>query len=114
LPDDQFLKELRQLQGTPDNVLENAELMELFLPILRADLQLGETYRLPAAERLDCPISAFGGLEDAEASREELQEWSAYAGSEFKLRQFPGNHFFLNSAQDLVTAAVANDLESVD
>jgi medium-chain acyl-[acyl-carrier-protein] hydrolase len=112
LPEAQFVSELRRLQGTPQEVLDNAELMELFLPILRADLELAETYRRAAVEPLDCPVSAYGGLQDAEAAREELEHWRGYTAAEFELRQFPGNHFFLNSAQDLVIAAVVRGLDA--
>ena len=110
LPDDQFVEELRQLQGTPDGVLENPELMELFLPILRADFQLGETYSLAAPEPLDCPLSAYGGVQDTEVSHDELQEWRRYTNADFQLRPFPGNHFFVNSCQDMVVAAIVDDL----
>ena len=111
LPDGEFLSELGKLEGTPQKVFENAELMALFMPILRADLQLAETYSLAAAQPLACPISAYGGLEDSDASREELQHWRAYTESGFELRQFPGNHFFLSSSQDRVIAAVASGLD---
>ncbi len=44
LPEAEFMEELRCLNGTPKEVLEQPELMELMLPILRADFALCETY----------------------------------------------------------------------
>ena len=66
LPEEEFVEDLRRFNGTPSAVLQNAELMQLFLPLLRADLALHETYSYIADEPLDCPISAFGGVEDGE------------------------------------------------
>lgn len=44
LPDQEFKEELRSMNGTPQEVLENAELMEMMLPFLRADFKVNETY----------------------------------------------------------------------
>jgi medium-chain acyl-[acyl-carrier-protein] hydrolase len=73
LPEPAFLDELRRLNGTPETVLENAELMQLLLPVLRADFALLETYVYTPKPLLDYPISAFGGLQDREVSYDELE-----------------------------------------
>lgn len=44
LPEPEFLEELRRLNGTPEIVLENTELMQMLLPALRADFAVIETY----------------------------------------------------------------------
>jgi medium-chain acyl-[acyl-carrier-protein] hydrolase len=75
LPDVEFIEEMRRFSGTPKAVLDNPELMEVFLPLLRSDMRLYETYVYDHEAPLDCPISAFGGLEDEEVSREELAAW---------------------------------------
>ncbi|MEO1185079.1 MAG: thioesterase domain-containing protein, partial [Cyanobacteria bacterium J06636_27] len=46
-----------------------------------------------------CPITALGGLEDTEATREELAAWSSRTNHNFTLHMLPGNHFFINSAR---------------
>lgn len=99
LPEADFIEELRHLNGTPSEVLENAELMELFLPILRADFAVLETYIYTPESPLECPIIAFGGLEDARVSFDELQAWQEHTKADFSLHMFPGDHFFINSAQ---------------
>ena len=59
-----FLIQLRHLNGTPEAVLQDAELMQFFLPVLRADFAVCETYTYTAKTPLTCPISVFGGLQD--------------------------------------------------
>lgn len=110
LPDAGFLEQLRNFNGTPREVLQNSELMQILLPILRADFAMNETYVYPPGKALRCPISAFGGLQDPLANREELTAWREQTCGPFKLRIFLGGHFFLHSARMLVLRAIAEDL----
>jgi medium-chain acyl-[acyl-carrier-protein] hydrolase len=113
LPDAEFLETLRRFNGTPEALLQNEELLQLFLPTLRADIALHETYRYVPGEPFDCPISAFGGREDDEVSRDGLAAWHAQTRGAFTLRMFPGDHFFLRSARTLLLEAVFRDLSHV-
>jgi medium-chain acyl-[acyl-carrier-protein] hydrolase len=99
LPHIKFIKELHRFNGAPKAVLDNPELIEVFLPLLRSDMRLYETYVYHHETPLDCPISAFGGLEDEEVSREELAAWSDQTRSRFNIQMFPGDHFFLNGKE---------------
>jgi medium-chain acyl-[acyl-carrier-protein] hydrolase len=108
LDDVTFVAELkRRYDGIPEAVLRNPELMELVLPTLRADLRLLEDYAYHSELQLDCPITCFGGLDDAEARRDELDAWGTHTAKEFQVCMFPGGHFFLQSAVDRVAAALA-------
>jgi medium-chain acyl-[acyl-carrier-protein] hydrolase len=110
LPDAQFVSKLRRLSGTPEGVLQDAELMQLFLPILRADFAIIETFVYSAGAKLACPISAFGGLQDSETSREDIAGWREQTSGPFELRMLPGDHFFLHSARAQVLQHIAQDL----
>jgi medium-chain acyl-[acyl-carrier-protein] hydrolase len=112
-PDEAFVEGLRRLEGTPDELLANEELMELILPALRADFAMAETYVCPTEPPLDCPISAFGGLGDLVTDRPKLEPWAEHTTAEFKLRMVPGGHFFVEEARDLILRAVFQDLLSV-
>lgn len=110
LPDAKFKEALRRLKGTPDAVLQNPELMELFLPALRADFAVLETYLYAAQEPLNCPISVFGGLQDSKASQEQLAAWHDQTRSEFTLQMLPGNHFFLDELRQILVQAILSKL----
>lgn len=110
LPDIEFAETLRRFKGTPEALLQNEELLQLFLPLLRADIALHETYQYIPGEPFDCPISAFGGLEDGEVSRENLEAWRVHTRGEFTLRMFPGDHFFLRSARAILLEAISHTL----
>jgi surfactin synthase thioesterase subunit len=83
LPNDEFIAELQQMAGTPREVLQHTELMELVTPVLRADFQLIQTYHFEAGPPLACPIGAYGGLDDNEAPRELLSMWRSQTTSRF-------------------------------
>lgn len=110
LPEVEFIEELRHFNGTPELVLQHDELMALLLPTLRADFEMNETYVYEPEEPLDCPISAFGGLQDVRVSRESLAAWSVHTRSDFKVRVFPGDHFFIHSARTMVLQALSQDV----
>jgi medium-chain acyl-[acyl-carrier-protein] hydrolase len=101
LPQAEFVEALRSLNGTPSEVLDDAELMAVIGPMLRADFSINETYEHAPEPRLECDIVAFGGLRDPEAPRTELEKWREVTGREFQLRMVPGDHFFIHSAQSL-------------
>ncbi len=99
LPDHEFIEELRNLNGTPVEILQNAEVLEVTLPLLRADFAICETYQYVAGEPLLCPIFASGGIDDDKVGYDKLTAWHEQTRASFMLDMFPGNHFFLNSSQ---------------
>jgi medium-chain acyl-[acyl-carrier-protein] hydrolase len=110
LPDNQFLAELRRLNGTPRELLDHEELMAVMLPILRADFALYETYLYSTEPSLNCPISVFGGLQDRRVKDSDLEEWRSQTSASFSLRMFPGDHFFLK--EPLLLQALSQELQS--
>jgi surfactin synthase thioesterase subunit len=98
LPDGELLEAVRELNGSPAEVLENAELMAFLLPIIRADFALSETIRAERDARLlTCPVHVFGGADDTEVPVSSLAEWQTVAKGDFSETLLPGDHFFMHS-----------------
>jgi medium-chain acyl-[acyl-carrier-protein] hydrolase len=110
LPEPEFLAELRRLQGTPAEVLDNAELMQLMMPIIRADFKASQTYQHVPGPPLECGIRAYGGLKDEMVPREKVEAWSEHTSGSFRAQMLPGDHFFLNTSQSLLTRLIAQEL----
>jgi medium-chain acyl-[acyl-carrier-protein] hydrolase len=91
-----FVEELRRLKGTPEEVLQNEELLELLLPCLRADFALCQKYIYKDDKPLDASITAFGGLRDNMVPHDTVAAWQAQTSKVFKLQFFEGDHFFLH------------------
>lgn len=113
LPEPEFIEKLREMNGTPEEVLQHEELMKLLLPILRADFAVNETYQYAGDEPFDFGVSAFGGLGDPDVHREDLEAWKKQTRGRFRLRMLPGDHFFIMGNKDLVLEAVARDLAEI-
>jgi medium-chain acyl-[acyl-carrier-protein] hydrolase len=96
LPHDEFVAELERLNGTPKELLESPETLELFLPILRADFEMAETCEYHPGERLSCPIHVYGGQQDEEVSAEDLRAWEEHTSAAFAISMFAGDHFFIH------------------
>jgi medium-chain acyl-[acyl-carrier-protein] hydrolase len=111
LPDDAFVGELKRLGGTPDAVLENRELLELMLPVLRSDFAVCETYRHHAGARLHCPILAFGGRSDHFIPAQAIEAWAAHTASSFRCQLMDGGHFYLMQNMDTVLRLVEEHVE---
>jgi medium-chain acyl-[acyl-carrier-protein] hydrolase len=110
LPENEFLVELRRLDGIPGKVLADAELMQVMLPILRADFSVYETYAYSVEPPLPCSLSTFGGLQDQRVHRADLEAWRDQTSVSFSLRMFPGDHFFWNTSQPRLLQVLSQEL----
>ncbi len=110
LPEADFLEEIGSFNGTPKQVLENQELMQMFLPILRADFSVLENYTYTPEPPLDCPISIFGGWQDQGLNYASLEAWQEQTTKSFSLDMFEGDHFFLHSFQEILIQKIVEKL----
>lgn len=97
LSEEKFLEKLKDLNGTPRELLENIEFMRLFSPSIRADFSLGETFRLgtvhPALAAV--PALLLAGEDDGMPVADVFAWKEIFAhSSELALA---GDHFFINS-----------------
>lgn len=105
LPEKDFLEGLKGYNGTPTEVLQNKDLIELLLPMIRADFLLSETYRHQEnAGLLRCPILALGSRQDVWLDPAYIDGWSKFTSGSFETQWFEGDHFYLNQyTADLVS-----------
>lgn len=100
LPDEQFVATLTQRYGgIPQAVLNEPELMALFLPVLRADFRVLEGYQQKERDLLSCPITAVGGTQDAMVPPEAIHGWRAHTTGAMSAHFLDGGHFFIQSHQ---------------
>lgn len=111
LPEPEFIDGLRRLRGTPQEILEHPEIMQVLLPALRADLTAYDTYMYLPAPPLSCSISAFGGLADQKSTRDLIEPWREHTDGFFAAWMLPGDHFFLHSSQGLLLQTLSRELQ---
>lgn len=106
LPDDQFIVKLREMEGTPEELLNSTELMALLLPMIKSDFQIAETYLFNGNVSFDIPLSVFGGRDDDKADLEALESWQQHFAQPGDISLFSGGHFFIDSHQGEVVEKV--------
>ncbi|MCP2253999.1 Surfactin synthase thioesterase subunit [Prauserella aidingensis] len=106
LDDEGIVDELRKLDGTHGAVLDDPELREMFLPVIRGDYTAVETYVHVPGTELSCPIHVLLGEDDPRASLDEAEAWAGHTDGEFSLTTFTGGHFYLDDHRDEVVSLV--------
>ncbi len=95
LPKDQFIKKISEYGGTVDEILKCDEIMEMTIPILRADFKITDSYVGDAAKRVDLPLLVLGATEDQLVCLDDLMAWEKMTSNRCKISLFEGGHFFL-------------------
>jgi medium-chain acyl-[acyl-carrier-protein] hydrolase len=101
LPDAQFVEALRDLDGTPEEILNNSELLQWLLPLLRADFRIADQHVAPRTP-LNCPLTALAGTEDETVSPAEAEAWKELTTGEFDIHWVTGGHFFVERNREWV------------
>jgi medium-chain acyl-[acyl-carrier-protein] hydrolase len=111
LPDEMFLDELaRRYNGIPDLIRQDPELLSIYLPMLRADVTIFETYVWAEEPPLNCPITVYGGRDDTSVAYDELVAWAAHSTHRGVPKLFPGGHFYLQAARQELLAEISRSL----
>ena len=111
-PDADLIEELGKYNGTPPEILAHRELMELVLPVIRADFALVETYQYRPLPLLSMPITVFAGREDDRVDGDQVDFWQNESSGAFNVKWFEGGHFFINTEAQAVHAAVLAQLQA--
>ena len=102
LPDSEFRVKMRELNGTPPEILEHEELMDLMVPIVRSDFAISETYTFKPGYTLTCPLTAFGGVADPDVPEESVADWERHSNGSTAYHMMPGDHFFLHECSEAI------------
>ena len=110
MSDAELIDELRRLQGTPEEILENREFMAALLPVIRGDFKLVERYQYVEEPPLPVPLLAFAATEDKFTTRSGVEAWRQQSDISFRSKFFPGDHFFFISRPKPVWQTVGGQL----
>ena len=106
-----LVADLRRQGGTPEEVLQSAELLRLTLGVLGADYRVCESFAYAGPRPLPVPLHVFGGRKD-DIDAQRLEAWAEEAGEAFTLDWFDGGHFFIRQREAEVIATLNRRLAS--
>ncbi|WP_443062735.1 thioesterase II family protein [Streptomyces sp. NBC_00390] len=110
LSDDDFLARVRVFAGYAHPALENAEMRELLLPTLRADVRLHETYAPSTDRLLSVPVTSLRGRDDELVSAFQAAQWSVATTGKLTTPELPGGHMYLTENAATVLELIAAEL----
>lgn len=110
--DDGIVGELATLRGSGIAVLDQPELRQLVLPMVRNDFRLIETYRPAVVAALPIPILALAGADDPRMTVAQAADWAEATDAGFGLEVFPGGHFYLEPHRVQVIETVIRELNT--
>ncbi|XP_029444673.1 S-acyl fatty acid synthase thioesterase, medium chain-like [Rhinatrema bivittatum] len=115
LSNEEFLKWMTIFGGAPLEMLQSREILEMFVPVLRADLNVLEkfVYEKPSRSVLSCSVTCFDGTED---SPHDLEGWKDLTSGNVIIYDLPGGHFYLKDPanEKIILSHIAKHLESAE
>lgn len=116
LSDGELIARLQALGGMPPEVLDSRVMMESFMPVMRADLELCADMNRFAPRMLPCPLLALEGTHDRLLVDADVPQWLNVAGGlpgQSLHRAYPGGHFFHKGMESGVARDIASWLTTV-
>jgi medium-chain acyl-[acyl-carrier-protein] hydrolase len=107
---DEFIKKIREMGGTPEEIFENKEMLEIILPVLRKDFKAFETYKYIDEDPLNTPITSIGGLSDKFVTENDISEWGHHTTGYFSSHMIEGDHFFILSKYTELTEIMQRNI----
>ena len=113
LASDRLRDGIARMGGTPAAALADPAQWRLVEPLVRADLELVDTWRpSPGAERLRLPLSAFGGEDDPGMPPPRMDAWHDHVDGPVRRHTLPGGHFYFVGRIDDVAGRITRDVRS--
>lgn len=113
LPDDQFIEMLRQMEGTPEELLSDKDFIRFFLPIVKMDFQAIANYKHETSHAIKVPIAVLlGKLENI--NNEDAERWQMETNEEMTIHRFDGGHFFIFNQTEKICRLISEKLYFVN
>jgi medium-chain acyl-[acyl-carrier-protein] hydrolase len=110
LPDAAFMKRIEDMGGTLAELFSHQQLRDIFLPVLRADFRLVETYVYAPRAPLPYPFLVAAGTTERWTD-EELEGWREHTSAACRIVRVDGGHFYWNSNPEPITSLLSEELQ---
>lgn len=112
LSKEQFIKKIKSFNGTPKEIIEDEEIMNVFEPKLRRDFEVCDTYKFTNTSHLTCPITVFGGTDDHVVPKTHLEAWRelTHTKEPCHVHLLKGDHFFIYNHTSFIINSIIEDV----
>ncbi|MEV1092343.1 thioesterase II family protein [Streptomyces microflavus] len=108
--DEEIIAHIVSFDASRAEIFADEGLREIVLPAIRADYRLVDEYDGGPRPLLDCPVYGYTGDEDTQVTPEQMRRWGELTRGDFRLRVFPGGHFYLRAEEAPLLADVTRVL----
>ncbi|WP_154888212.1 thioesterase II family protein [Paenibacillus polysaccharolyticus] len=110
--DSSLLETIRNLGGTPEIILQDQELLSIFLPVIRNDFRLVEEYAFQETPSMGLPLSIYVGDADTPCDLDSIRGWYDFTESTQKnIKIFHGGHFFIHEDEEKVIQQILTEMK---
>ena len=114
LSDEQFCEKLKGYESITSELMKYPEFFKFFLPVIKADFELIETYRFDKKWKMPCPVTVFSGTEDPYVPENALAQWGRFCEQEPQIITYSGNHFFLKEHTAEICRVITDSMKGDD
>jgi surfactin synthase thioesterase subunit len=111
LPKNSFWQGINDFGGVPTELLKYPDLMQIYEPMIRADLQVLDSYDYDELEALNIPFSIFHGTKE-KLNGESALKWQEFSSRELSIHEFEGDHFFILQKSREIIDVIQHKLQS--
>ncbi|MEH6534418.1 MAG: thioesterase domain-containing protein [Photobacterium frigidiphilum] len=106
LPEEEFIQEIKRLDATPQEIIDNKELLNICINILRSDFEVADYQSEIPNIKHNISFTLLFGLFDEEVCFDDIEEWKLHFESDIDVILFNGGHFFINSHQSKLISEI--------
>ena len=107
----EFIQELKDFGGMPDEILQNEEMLLFLEPILRADFKASENYKHQDSSALNIPITVITGTKE-DMDKDDIQTWAKETTGNVEFKVMHGGHFFIYNHVESILYIIAKKLSA--
>lgn len=92
--DEELVHWMRTFGLLPAHVLDDPELSEMAIELMRADIRVRDTFRYRDGARVSVPLQVLTGDADPVIEPNTAEQWRVLATGDFRHDVLPGGHFY--------------------
>ncbi|MCW5253885.1 thioesterase II family protein [Streptomyces sp. SHP 1-2] len=105
-----IVAELRELGSIPARVFEKPKFLRPVLAVVKNDYGANSRYLASPDATVGCPVTFLLAESDPYVTDGGEQGWRRHTSADFRVKRFPGGHFFLNDQTETVAEEITKTL----
>lgn len=105
-----IIKYLLDLEMFDENIVRNNVFLDYYIPMLRADCKMLDTYNHQIHDKLQCGFDVWFGTEDKNTDYEKAEKWQRYTYGYVRMEGMQGGHFFVDTNKEYICEKINKKL----